>query len=71
MKRVRFILTVALLLSAFVFGAVQSHEALAVAPCQQMCQPNDCAHKCACETPEWGTKVTACSRCPWFPNPCI
>lgn len=71
MKRVKFFVVVALLLSALVYGAVQSQEALAVAPCETMCQPNDCPPKCACETPEWGIKITSCSRCPWFPNPCV
>jgi len=73
MKRARFFAALLVLLSALIFGAVQSHEALAVAPCDSYCDDiSKCWKKCACETPEWGTKVLFCARCPYFPNnPCL
>ena len=73
MKRMRFVLVLAVLLSALAFGAVQTQEALAVAPCGTMCNDlDDCFKKCACETPEWGIHVELCLNCPWAPgNPCV
>jgi len=72
MKRIRFLTVLVLLLSAFAFGAFETQEALAVAPCGTVCQSlDDCYKKCACETSEWGVKVEFCYRCPYVPNnPC-
>ncbi len=73
MKRARFFAVLLVLLSALIFGAVQTQEALAVAPCASYCDDvSKCWKKCVCETPEWGDKILFCARCPYFPNnPCV
>lgn len=71
MKKARLVLLWVVLLA--VLGAVgpAPQEAVAVGPCGTICTTANCNQKCACETPEWGTRVTFCSNCPWAPgNPC-
>lgn len=69
-KKVRFVLLVLALLGTFAFGLVETREAIAVGPCDTLCDdPATCVfQKCVCYTPEWGTQVSSCTRCPWAAN---
>lgn len=70
-KTIRLALTWTLLVAALGLVGPATDEAVAVGPCTTMCLSGNCFQKCACETPEWGIKVTTCAGCPWAPgNPC-
>ena len=71
-KKVRLVMLWVVLLAVLGMVAPTPPEAMAVPFCGSVCTTlDDCNKKCACETPEWGTRVTFCSNCPWVPNnPC-